>query len=47
VFVDVAVAVAVLVAVCVAVAVGLGVNDGSRHLGLESIRPNGFCVDPF
>jgi len=43
----VTVGVAVFVGVDVNVGVGLGVKDGSRQIGLESLRPNGCCVDPF
>ena len=47
VFEAVCVGVAVFVGVKVDVGVGLGVKDGSKHIGAESMRPNGFCVDPF
>ena len=43
----VSVAVAVFVGVSVNVGVGLGVKDGSRHTGVESIRPNGLRVEPY
>ena len=45
-FVGVEVGVRVGNGVFVAVAVGLGVNDGSRQIGVESIRPYGLRVDP-
>ena len=47
VLVGVNVAVAVFVGVRVNVGVGLGIKDGSRQIGVESMRPNGLRVDPY